>query len=139
MATLTFDEQQADQLSLDLFVRRVDAVLCREDAVWSAQTPEERRAFVRESLRRARARGLGLVSERGVAAYTLAARWMGPEFEQRSSLLMALLDAQLPEVRRVHGLGEWVHDQLGPQATPASGDAAIRRSFAMTEAWGRSA
>ncbi len=101
--------------------------VCRQPAA-------EQREFIEIS--HDRARQLGLRTEQGVAAYVLAASWMGIGFEDSVRLLKALLGAPVPELRKVHGMSQWVHDQLGPNATPESGDNALRRSFHLTRPWG---
>jgi hypothetical protein len=132
---LHFSRSTSQSIGSQLFLQRLDRRLAQQDATWRAQPPVDRQALL--AVLAAQAQRLGFASERGVAAHVLAASWLGPGFEQRSLLLLALLKAPMPEVRKVHGLCEWVHDQLVPQATPASGDAVIRRSFALTEPWGR--
>lgn len=134
---LTLSEHALRQSGRSIFLRRLDDALARLDDTWAVQARDERQAFLSEAWQQADA--LGLHSERGVAGYALAARWLGLRFEQDVPLLMALLNAPMPEVRKLHGLSDWVHDQLGPHATAASGDAAIRHSFALTEPWGRHA
>ena len=44
--------------------------------------------------------------------------------------------APVPELRKVHGMSNWVHDQLGPHATQQSGDDTLRNSFMLTKPWG---
>ena len=118
------------------FIRRLDsALLARRVPGWGDGAAEERDAWLREAVARARLRGF--TSEQGVVSYVLGAAFMDIGFEDRSPLLLQLLAAPLPELRRSHGMNDWVADQLRPGATPDSGDAAIRRSFAATEAWGR--
>ena len=130
-----FTGETSESIGGQVFLSRLDQQLGQHDPAWGAQAPRERQALLAEFA--AQAQRLGLVSERGVAAYALGASWLGSGFEQQAPLLLALLNAPMPEVRKVHGLCDWVHDQLGRTATPASGDAVIRRSFALTEPWGR--
>lgn len=132
---LTVSTSGITAMGRSAFLRRLDDGLKRSDTVWAEVPADERREFLEAAW--ARADELGLRSERGVAAYALAAWWRGLGFERDVPLLLALLAAPLPEVRKIHGMNEWVHDQLRPDATPESGDAAIRRSFAVTEPWGR--
>lgn len=134
---LTFSEAQSQALGDQAFLTRLDAGLRQYDARFAAWPTAARLAFLTQAL--SRARELTLVSERGVAAYALGARWMALGFEQASPLLLTLLRLPMPEARKIHALCEWVQDQLDPAATPASGEATLRRSFALTEPWGRHA
>jgi hypothetical protein len=118
----------------NVFRERLQASLARADADFRALPPADQKEFV--ALAHDHARGLGFRTEQGVAAYALGASWMGIGFEEPVPLLMVLLRAPVPEVRKVHGMSDWVHDQLGPRATPESGDAALRRSFVLTTPWG---
>ena len=132
---LAFSAAQIAQAEHDRFFGKADRALAARVPEWAQSGLAERREFVERCL--ARAAGYGMASEQSVMAYALAALWMGLGFEDESPLLKQLLRAPAPELRKAHGLSEWVADQLGPVATPASGDAAIRRSFALTEPWGR--
>lgn len=132
---MIFGAEAVARAGRNIFLERLNSALWRVDKTWAAQAEDERQAFLQAAW--AQADTLGFRTERGVAGYALAARWMGLAFEQDVPLLMTLLKAPMPEPRKLHGLSDWVHDQLGAQATPASGDAAIRRSFGLTEAWGR--
>ncbi len=134
---LNFTAAQSQALGDQAFLTRLDAGLRPYDARFAALPTAARLDFLTQAL--SRARELTLVSERGVAAYALGARWMGLGFEQASPLLMKLLRLPMPEDRKVHALCEWVQDQLGPAATPASGESALRRSFTLTEPLGRHA
>lgn len=134
---LSFTADQTNALGDQVFLNRLDDALRPYDARFAALPAAARLDFLTRALTRARA--LTLVSERGVAAYALGARWLGLGFEEASPLLMKLLRLPMPETRKIHALCEWVEDQLSPDATPASGDAALRRSFALTEPWGRHA
>jgi hypothetical protein len=120
----------------DIFLSRLRRSLTRTDVDFAAMAPKAQDEFLVAAV--ARAREIPFRTEQGVAAYVLGALWLGVGFEADSSLLSRLLAARLPEIRKVHAMGEWVRDRLGPHATEASGDAALRRSFALTEPWGRS-
>jgi hypothetical protein len=131
---MQFSLDQITRIGGEVFRERLRKSLARADAGFRALSESDQKEFI--ELSHERARGLGFRTEQGVAAYALGALWMGLAFEEPARLLMALLQARIPEVRKVHGLCEWVHDQLGPQATPASGDNALRRSFQLTRPWG---
>lgn len=118
----------------EVFRERLRKSLARADAQFSTLPESDQKEFI--DLGHEHARGLGFRTEQGIAAYALGALWMGIGFEEPVRLLMVLLRARLPEVRKVHGLSEWVHDQLGPRATPDSGDHALRKSFHLTRPWG---
>lgn len=132
---LIISERQMADIGEAVFLTRVDAALLAQVAGWGDDPPAERRAFLQGCL--AQAHSLELTSEQSVVSYALGACWLGIGFESASPLLLQLLAAPLPELRRCHGMNEWVADQLHRDATPDSGDDAIRRSFALTEPWGR--
>lgn len=118
-----------------LFIDKADRALVVRVPEWAASPVDERRDFISMCLERSARHGLR--SEQSVMAYALGALWLGLAFEEESPLLLQLLAAPVPELRKSHGLSEWVSDQLGAAASPASGDAAIRTSFALTMPWGR--
>ena len=131
---MQFSLDQVDRIGGDVFRERLRKSLARNDAEFRVMPERDQREFV--GLAHDQARRLGFGTEQGVAAYALGALWMGLGFEAPVRLLMVLLQARIPEARKVHGLSEWVHDQLGANATPASGDDALRRSFHLTKPWG---
>jgi hypothetical protein len=118
----------------EVFRERLRKSLARADTEFGTLPEPDQKEFI--ELSHEHARSLGFRTEQGVAAYALGALWMGIGFEEPVTLLMVLLRARIPEVRKVHGLSDWVHDQLGPHATPESGDDALRRSFQRTKPWG---
>jgi hypothetical protein len=97
--------------------------------------PQEREEFLRDAM--ATAKGYDLVTERGIAAYALAAWWLDIGFEAKSPLLTALLKTRLPEFRKVHAMNAWVQCYLGEPHDVGQADDALRQAFHMTEAWGR--
>ena len=117
-----------------VFRERLRQSLARADSGFRALPQTEQSEFV--ELSHDHARRLGFRTEQGVAAYALGALWIGIGFEEPVRLLNVLLQAAIPEVRKVHGMSDWVHDQLGPHATPESGDDALRKSFQLTKPWG---
>jgi hypothetical protein len=125
---------QMKQMGDRAFRARLRASLARNDVDFAAMTPEAQQGFVAASHEQARA--LGLRTEQGIAAYALGALWLGVDFEQSSNLLTSLLKAALPEARKVHAMSEWVKDRLAANPPPQSGDAALRKSFALTAPWG---
>lgn len=132
---LQLSSSQHARIGCDLFRERLRQSLAGADAEFRGLPVADQKEFV--ELSHEHARSLGFRTEQGVAAYALGALWRGLGFEQAVPLLMALLRAPLPEVRKVHGLSDWVHDQLDPLATPLSGDLALRRSYVLTKPWGR--
>ncbi|MFG6462505.1 hypothetical protein ACG04Q_13080 [Roseateles sp. DXS20W] len=131
---LNLRDDQMQRLGEAGFSRRLAESLARHDTDFAAMAADAQQAFVAAAI--AQARQVGFRTEQGIAGYALGALWLGVGFEQAQPLLLRVLQGPLPEVRRVHALGEWVHDQLGPAATPASGEAALRRSFELTQPWG---
>jgi hypothetical protein len=116
------------------FRERLRASLARNDVDFAAMPTGAQREFVTASHEHARL--LELRGEQAVAAYALGALWLGVGFEETSPLLQKLLSTSVPEVRKTHAMSEWVRDHLGATSTPDSGDAAIRKSFALTAPWG---
>lgn len=133
---MQFSLDQVARIGGDVFRERLRKSLARNDAEFRALPQADQAEFV--ELAHEHARRIGFRTEQGVAAYALGALWMGLGFEEPVRLLRALLQARIPEARKVHGMSEWVHDQLGPHATAASGDDALRRSFQLTKPWGLS-
>ncbi len=129
-----FSQGQFEKIGANVFRDRLRRSLARADQEFGGLPEPEQREFI--ELSHEQARLLGFRTEQGVAAYALGALWMGLGFEEGVPLLMTLLQAPVPEVRKVHGMSEWVHDQLGPHATLASGDDALRRSVQLTRPWG---
>jgi len=116
------------------FRERLRASLARNDVDFAAMPTGAQRELVTASHEHARL--LELRGEQAVAAYALGALWLGVGFEETSPLLQKLLSTSVPEVRKTHAMSEWVRDHLGATSTPDSGDAAIRKSFALTAPWG---
>lgn len=133
---LSFSATQTRLAERQIFDDKFDRAFAAHVPEWAAIPPAERHEFIAWCLERSGK--YGLLSEQSVAAYGLGALWMGAGFEEGSPLLTQLLGSPVPELRKAHGLSEWVADQLGPTATRESGDAAIRSSFALTAPWGRS-
>ena len=132
---LRFSAEQFAQLGRLQFLRKADHVLANNIPVWAQSDYPGRREFAEMCLDRS-AR-YGLRSEQSVLLYTLCAVWLGQMFEEASPLLMRLLNSPLPELRKSHAMCDWVRDQLRPNASPVTGDAAIRRSLELTTPWGR--
>ena len=132
MTRITAD--QMEHMGSRTFRERLRASLARNDIDFAAMPSSTQDEFVVAC--HEQAQRLGLRGESAVAAYALGALWLGVGFEEASPLLKKLLDTSVPEVRKVHAMSEWVRDHLGATSTPQSGDAAIRRSFALTAPWG---
>ena len=132
---LQLSSSQLATVGRDVFRERLRQSLARVDADFRSLPAADQNEFV--ALSHAHARGLGFLTEQGVAAYALGALRMGLGFEAQVPLLMVLLRAPLPELRKLHGMSDWVHDQLNPHATSQSGDTALRESFVLTKPWGR--
>ena len=126
--------EQMQRIGNDVFRGRLRSSLAGNDKDFAAMSPEAQKSFVIAS--HEQASRLGLRTEQGVAAYALGGLWLGVGFETSSPLLQRLLQTPIPEARKVHAMGDWVHDQLGPGSTPQTGDAALRRSFGQTVNWG---
>ncbi|MBA4178144.1 MAG: hypothetical protein C0505_16545, partial [Leptothrix sp. (in: Bacteria)] len=94
----------------------------------------ERLSLVVASLDAAEAQHLR--TEQGLAAYALAACFLGLGFEAGSAPLRSLLASPMPEVRRVHALNEWVRATLGDPSNPGRADEALQQSLQRTAAWG---
>lgn len=126
---------QLRHLTRERFVSRLDNAFCRELSGFANVAAEERLDFLRDTM--AAANSYGLVTERGIAAYALAAWWLDVGFEAPSQLLTALLKTRLPEFRKVHAMNAWVHAYLGKPHDVALADDKLRQAFPDTEAWGR--
>jgi hypothetical protein len=127
--------RQLRHLALENYVRKLDAAFCRELSGYANVDEGEREDFLNAAM--AAARGFGLLTERGIAAYALAAWWLDVGFESQSQLMKALLNTRLPEFRKVHAMNAWVHAYLGETHDVALADDQLRQAFRNTEAWGR--
>ncbi len=121
---LRFDPDQAARIVQLRFVQQLEAGMARCVPAFGALAPDLRLACLAESLDAASASGLR--SEQGLAAYALAAAYLGPGFEQGSPALAALLAGSLPEARRIHALNAWAQAAVGAPENPAQADAALR-------------
>jgi predicted GNAT superfamily acetyltransferase len=79
----------------------------------------------------------GLNTEQGIASYALAVWWLGLNFEAASAKLVALLNTDYPEVRKMHAMNEWVNAAIGAPDNIAAADEKLRQALQSTEAWGR--
>lgn len=116
------------------FLEKLDAAFLRDLSYYPEIEMEQRREFLSAAIQLAEAKGFQ--SEQGIASYTLALWYLDIDFEDKSSELEALLASQLPEVRRVHAMNQWVEAFLGEPGDIAAADEAIRKSLKLTEPWG---
>ena len=129
---LRFSAAQFEELGR--LLRKADQVLANSIPEWAQSESAGRREFAGMCLDRS-AR-YGLRSEQSVLAYIYCAVWLGQMFEESSPLLLRLLNSALPELRKSHAMCAWVRDRIRRDASPVSGDAAIRRSLELTVPWG---
>jgi hypothetical protein len=117
-----------------MFTRKLAGAMERAVPAFAQLSTESRAEFLDACQGAATARGL--LTEQGIAAYALAAWFLEPGFEEKSQYLVALLDSDFPEARKVHAMNEWVHVLLGEPGNLAAADEALKSAFYRTGAWG---
>lgn len=131
---LRIDTEQAARIAQQRFVQQLEAALVRSVPEFAQLPPAERLQCLAESLEAAGSSGLR--SEQGLAAYVLAAAYIGPGFEARSLVLRQVLSGPLPEARRVHALNAWVRAAAATPQDNAAADAALHKALQHTAALG---
>jgi len=131
---LTFQREQVVRVAQQRFVQQLEASLARSVPEFAALSPNDRLQCLAESLEAAGA--CGLRSEQALAAYALAAAYIGPGFEAASAALRAVLAGTLPEARRVHALNAWVAAAAGAPGDMTMADAALANALQRTAALG---
>lgn len=76
-------------------------------------------------------------TEQGVASYALGVWWISMNFEKISKALVALLQSEYPEVRKVHAMNEWIGAYVGDPGDLAAADEKLRQALEMTKPWGK--
>jgi hypothetical protein len=134
---LRFTPDQAQRLAQRQFFNQLQAGLVRTVPEVAALSPDDQTACLVEALDAASAAGLR--SPQALAAYALAAAYLGPGFEQRSPVLPALLkDVRVAEPRRVHALNAWA--RAAADSTPGdsvAADAALQAALQQTIGFGK--
>jgi len=128
---------QFEQIVANHWRGRVDRALHKAVPEYGLASQELRDDFLTLALDDAGA--AGFVTEQGVAGYVLGAWYLEPGFEARSALLTALLASGLLEFRRLHAMNGWLDAAIRQPADLAAADAALRKGFEMTHAWGKGA
>lgn len=131
---LRIEPEQAARIAQLRFVQQLEASLARCVPEFATLPPPERLQCLTESLDAASASGLR--SEQGLAAYALAAAYIGPGFEKGSPALSDLLASRLPEARRVHALNAWAQAAAGAPADLALADTALKQALERSAALG---
>lgn len=75
-------------------------------------------------------------STMGIAAFGLAAWWLGPDFMDSSAGLREALRTDLPEIRKVHMLNEWAAVRIAQPTEMAPAERALVQARAESRAWG---
>lgn len=127
--------QQLHQVARAMFIEKVDAAFVSDVPGYADVDKPARKDFIVESM--AAAERIGLTTEQGIASYALAVWWLGLDFETMSEELETLLRSDLPEVRKVHGMNEWVHAALGTPDNLAAADEKLKEALKLTEPWGK--
>ena len=131
---LRLSPEQALRMAQQGFVQKLEASLARNVPEFAALAAHDRLRCLAESLEAAAA--CGLRSEQTLAAYALAAAFIGPGFEAHSAALRAMLAGPLPEARRVHALNAWVAAAAGAPGQVALADASMTTALQRTAAIG---
>jgi hypothetical protein len=134
-AMLKIRQEQVDYMARAKIIRKMDAAFTRDVPGFVDLTEAERAEFFNQSVSTAQMKGLK--TEQGVASYALAVWWLGLDFEAASEELVALLNSDYPEVRKVHAMNEWVHTAIGAPDDIAAADAKLTQALEVTKAWGK--
>ncbi|WP_224960697.1 hypothetical protein [Geomonas subterranea] len=126
--------EQVNDVARAAFLERLDAVLIRDLTDYHKIEREQRWQFLAGATELAESKGFK--SEQGIASYVLALWYLDIDFEDKSSELESLLTSSLPEVRRIHGMNQWVEALLGEPDNVAAADDALKRVLQLTEPWG---
>lgn len=124
---------QAKLMAQGQFLTSLENKLCRQIPEFSELSPERRAQFLVSCFRSAQA--LGLVSQQGIASYTLAAWWLGIGFEQKCDNLQRLFKSQFAEVRKVYAMNEYAHTLIGNPQRLDLADQTLRQAFFRSAAW----
>lgn len=125
---------QMELIGWTAFLERLKRALLRDAKGFSSLSSDSQDDFLVDCLFRAQA--TGLITERGIASYALAAWWLDIGFEQQSRNLMALLHSAYPEVRKVYAMNEWAQAMIGDPGDAAMADQQLIQGFHRTQAWG---
>jgi len=117
------------------FLEKLDATFLRDLEDYNEINVEERHEFLVAATELAERKGLK--SEQGIASYALALWYLDLDFEEKSNELESLLVGPFPEVRKIHGMNQWVEAVIGDPDNIAAADEALKRSLNLTEPWGR--
>jgi len=120
---MQISEIQMQHLARAMFTRKLAGAMGRAVPEFAQLSTESRAEFL--DVCQSAAADQGLLTEQGIAAYALAAWFLEPGFEAKSQYLMALLDSDFPEARKVHAMNEWVHILLGEPGNRAAADEAL--------------
>ncbi|QWV94610.1 hypothetical protein KP004_05350 [Geomonas oryzisoli] len=126
--------EQMNEVARAEFLERLDAALMRDLSDYYRIERDQRREFLAGAIELAESKGFR--SEQGMASYVLALWYLDIDFEDKSSELETLLASSLPEVRRIHGMNQWVEALLGDPDNIAAADDALKKSLQLTEPWG---
>lgn len=117
------------------FLEKLDSAFLRDLPRYKEIEEDDRVRFIAAAVELAE--GKGFKTEQGIASYVLALWYLDADFEERSGELAALLDGDLPEVRKTHAMNRWVETLLGAPDDVAAADEAMKRALRLTEPWGK--
>ena len=126
--------EQMDELARAAFIEKLDASFSRDLPDFKEIEGKDRLQFLSLTIDLAATKGMS--SEQGIASYALALWYLGAEFEGKSDDLQSLLASSYPEVRKIHGLNQWVEAAIGDPDDITAADDALKRSLRLTEPWG---
>ena len=116
------------------FIKKLEHAFCRDITEFAELGSDERAEFLVTCLFMAESRGL--ITEQGIASYSLVAWWLGIGFEEKSKYLISLFKSKFPEVRKVYAMNEWGHIMIGNPNNLTAADEKLKQSFYRTKAWG---
>ena len=115
------------------FYQKLEVAFCRDVPDFADLDSGTRHDFLGKCIGTGKAKGL--LTEQGVAAYALGVWWLGENFEERSSSLLALLRGDFPEVRKVYAMNEWIGALISSPDDIATADEALKQGYDRSCAW----
>lgn len=125
---------QLHQIADSIFLQKLYRSFSKSLPDFGKLTEDEKLGFLEKSITDARA--LGLCTEIGIASYVMGVWWLDFNFEKQSQFLLSILHSEFPEIRKVHGMNEWIQARLCSPADPVAADQALSNSEKTTAPWG---
>jgi len=131
---LRISEAMQAELTAPAILGRVHVAFHESLPEFALQSQDDQGEFV--LLAHSMANDCNIKSTMGIAAFGLAAWWLGPDLAGMSKDLGAALRSELPEIRKVHMLNEWAAARIAHPADKTVAERALVQAYADSRAWG---